>query len=84
MYGPSENLEDPLSYWKCLKETGGWIFPLDMAVWRINFKGTILEIGRAFRRPWQKTREDENSSQERNNEDMRTEEKECGIDIFRR
>lgn len=40
-----------------------------MAVWRINFRGTILETERSFRRPWQKTREDEISNQEGNNED---------------
>lgn len=49
--------------------TGVWIFSADMAVWRINFRGTILETGRSFRRMWQKTREDEDSHQEENNED---------------
>lgn len=34
-----------------------------MSVWRINFRGAVLEAGTLFRRPWQKSREDEDSNQ---------------------
>lgn len=39
--------------------TGGCIFTLAMAAWRINFRGTVLETAIMFRR----TREDEDSNQ---------------------
>lgn len=51
-----------------LEGTGGWIFTLAMAIWRINFRGTVLETGTLFRRTWQKSREDEDSNQNWSNE----------------
>lgn len=44
--------------------TGGWIFTLDMSVRRIHFRDT----GTLFRTPWQKSREDEGSNQNRSDE----------------
>lgn len=61
--------------------SGGWIFHIDYPLWRINFRGTILETGTLFRRPWRKSRQDDDST---TMGAMRMEEEEHGRGIFRR